>query len=199
MATPVHSQPRYTKRLMLRPFRRRDLGPFHEAVTESMSELQPWLPWLEGYDKGFAQRFIRESANAWTEGKAFDLAIRPRVDLDHHLGNVSIWPTSVQNQIGEVGYWVRSGETGKGFATEAAIVAIGIGFNELNLHKVVLRIAVGNVASEKIAEKLGFIYEGVLRDEVKVTGRWLDHTSWSMLASEWARRAPALGVEDTYL
>lgn len=175
------------------------MGPFHEAVTESMGELQPWLPWLEGYDRGFAQRFIRESVSAWADGKAYDLTIRSLNDLDRHIGNVSIWTTSAQNQIGEVGYWIRSSETGRGLGTEAAAVAIGVGFNELGLHKVVLRIAVGNVASERIAERLGFTYEGVLRDEVKVAGRWLDHTSWSLLASEWATRSPALGSEDTYL
>jgi len=199
MATHVHSQPRYTKRLMLRPFRRRDVGTFHEAVSESVNELQPWLPWIEGYDRGFAQRFIRESVSSWADRRAYDLTIRPLSDLDRHVGNVSVWPTSIQNQVGEVGYWIRSSETGRGYGTEAASVAIGIGFNELDLHKVVLRIAVGNLASETMAQKLGFTYEGVLRDEVKVNDRWLDHTSWSMLSSEWAARSSALGIEDTYL
>jgi ribosomal-protein-serine acetyltransferase len=184
---------------MLRPFRRRDVATLHEAVSESAHELQPWLPWVEGYDRGFAQRFIRESVGAWADGKAFDLTVRPLNDLDRHIGNVSIWTTSVQNRIGEVGYWIRSGETGRGFGTEAASVAVAIGFDELDLHKVVLRIAVGNTASEKIAENLGFTYEGVLRDEVRVGGTWLDHTSWSMLASEWAARSQAMGSEDTYL
>ena len=75
-------------------------------------------------------------------------------------------------------------------------MAIGIGFNELELHKVVLRIAVGNVASEKMAQKLGFAYEGILRDEVKVGSQWLDHTSWSMLDIEWAARPRDLWIDD---
>lgn len=185
MANLVHGQPRYTRRLMLRPFRRRDVGAFHDAVSVSIDELQPWLPWIEGYDRGFAQRFIRESVGSWAERRAYDFTVRPLEDLDRHLGNVSVWPTSQQNAIGEVGYWIRSDETGKGYGTEAAAVVIGIGFDELNLHKIVLRIAVGNDASETIAERLGFTYEGVLRDEVKVAGKWLDHTSWSLLESEW--------------
>jgi RimJ/RimL family protein N-acetyltransferase len=157
------------------------------------------LPWVEGYDRGFAQRFIRESVSSWAEQRAYDFTVRTLENLDRHVANVSVWPTSVQNQVGEVGYWVRTAETGRGYGTEAAAVAIGIGFNELDLHKIVLRIAVGNKGSERIAEKLGFSYEGVLRDEVKVAGRWLDHTSWSMLASEWSVRTPALGIEDTHL
>ncbi len=199
MANHVHSQPRYTKRLMLRPFRRRDVGTFHDAVTASLAELQPWLPWIEGYDRGFAQRFIRDSVSSWAETRAYDFTVRHHTKLDRHIGNVSVWATSTQNSTGEVGYWIRSDETGRGYASEAAAVAIAIGFEELGFHKVVLRIAVGNVASERIAENLGFTYDGILRDEVKVRDEWLDHTSWSMLDSEWAEVRATLGAEDTYL
>lgn len=197
MASSVHGQPRYTRRLMLRPFRRRDVGAFHEAVTASIDELQPWLPWIDGYDRGFAQRFIRESVGSWAERRAYDFTVRPIDDLDRHVGNVSVWPTSVQNSVGEVGYWIRSDDTGNGYATEAAAVAVDVGFRELGLHKVTLRIAVGNDASETIAKRLGFTYEGILRDEVKVGDRWLDHTSWSMLDDEWAANAARLHAEES--
>jgi ribosomal-protein-serine acetyltransferase len=170
---------------MLRPFRRRDVGTFHDAVDSSIDELQPWLPWIDGYNRGFAQRFIRESVGSWADRRAFDFSVRTQEDLDRHIGNVSVWQTSQQNNIGEVGYWIRSDETGKGYGTESAAVVVKIGFEELGFHKVVLRIAVGNVGSERIAAKLGFTLEGTLRDEVKVGDEWLDHTAWSMLASEW--------------
>ena len=39
--------------------------------------------------------------------------------------------------------------------------------------------------SEHIARKLGYTFEGTLRDEVKVGSRWLDHTVWSLLDREW--------------
>jgi ribosomal-protein-serine acetyltransferase len=185
MSTHVHSQPRYTRRLMLRPFRRRDVASLHDAVDSSLDDLQPWLPWVEGYDRGVAQRFIRESVSAWSEKRAFDFTVRELDALDRHIGNVSIWPTSQQNAIGEVGYWIRSEETDKGYGAEATTRAVQVGFEEMDLHKVQLRIAVGNIGSERIAEKLGFTLEGTLRDEVKVGDRWLDHTVWSMVEPEW--------------
>ena len=46
MPNAVHSQPRYTRRLVLRPFRRRDVGPLHDAIEVSLADLQPWLPWV---------------------------------------------------------------------------------------------------------------------------------------------------------
>jgi ribosomal-protein-serine acetyltransferase len=197
MANHVHSQPRYTNRLMLRPFRRRDVGTFHRAVDSSTTELQPWLPWIDGYNRGFAQRFIRESVGSWADRKAFDFTVRTQGELDRHIGNVSVWQTSQQNSTGEVGYWIRSDETGKGYGTEAAAAVVKIGFEELDFHKVVLRIAVGNTGSERIASKIGFTLEGILRDEVKVGDEWLDHTVWSMLSPEWAIHSDRLRAEGT--
>jgi ribosomal-protein-serine acetyltransferase len=185
MANTVHSQPRYTKRLLIRPFRRRDVGPLNDAIEISLVDLQPWLPWVDGYDRGVAQRFVRESVAAWAERRAYDFTIRLIENQDHHIGNVSIWQTSAQNDIGEVGYWIRSDEAGRGYGAEATARIVQIGFEEMGLHKVQLRIAVGNIRSERIAKKLGFVFEGTLRDEVKVGDRWLDHTVWSLLEDEW--------------
>lgn len=197
MATTIHSQPRYTKRLMLRPFRRRDVAALHEAIDVSLADLQPWLPWVEGYDKGVAQRFVRESVAAWAERRAYDFTVRSIDDPNRHLGNVSVWHTSTQNRIGEVGYWIRSDETGKGYGAEATTRAVQIGFEELDLHKVQLRIAVGNERSEHIAQRLDFTFEGTLRDEVKVGDEWLDHTVWSLLADEWWTMRERLRTEGT--
>ncbi|TDI52586.1 MAG: N-acetyltransferase, partial [Acidobacteria bacterium] len=140
MANHIHSQPRYTKRLILRPFKRRDVSAMHEAVSGSLGDLQPWLPWADGYDKGSAQRFVRESVAAWADGRAFDFAIRLIDDPDLHIGNVSVWPTSVQNKIAEIGYWISSSETGMGYGAEATTRAMQIGFEELGMHKLQLRI-----------------------------------------------------------
>ena len=182
----LSSNPRMTPRLLMRPFRRRDATALHEAVAASLNELRPWLPWAAaGYSKGVATHFVRDSAAAWTEGRAFDFALRRISDPNRHLGNVSVWFTSRPNLIGEVGYWIRSDETGRGICTEAVARILQVAFDELRMHRVVLRIAVGNVASERVAAKLGFRHEGLLRDEVKVGDRWLDHTIWGILEDEW--------------
>jgi RimJ/RimL family protein N-acetyltransferase len=85
---------------------------------------------------------------------------------------------------GEIGYWVRSDETAKGVATEATAALVRVGFEELGFHRLTLRIAVGNRASERVAEKLGFTREGVLREELLIRGRWTDHTLFALLEHE---------------
>jgi ribosomal-protein-serine acetyltransferase len=186
MASQLSPHTRFTPRLALRPFRRRDAGAIHEAVKASIQDLQLWLPWASrDYSKSVSQHFVRDSISAWNEGRAFDFAIRRREDPDRHLGNVSIWYTSKQNAVAEVGYWVRSDETRRGICTEAVAHLLGIGFEDLGMHRITLRIAVGNRASERIAEKLGFLQEGTLREDVKIGARWVDHTVWGLLSNEW--------------
>jgi RimJ/RimL family protein N-acetyltransferase len=179
-------RPRTTPRLLLRPFRRRDVAPLVDAVRESMPELSAWLPWAHGsYGRADGLRFVRDSVAAWAEGRAHDFAIRARDDDERHLGNISVWPTSRREQSGEIGYWIATPESGKGLATEAGARVLQVAFEELGLHRVILRVAVGNEASERVADKLGFVREGLLRKEVLVNGVWMDHSLWAMLDEEF--------------
>jgi RimJ/RimL family protein N-acetyltransferase len=171
---------------VLHPFRRRDSDSLVAAVHDSLDELARWLPWAhDGYARGDAIRFIRDSNAAWSEGRAFDLRIHAAGAPKTHLGNVSVWHTSRRERSGEIGYWIRSTVIGQGIGTEAAARVMQMAFEELGLHRVTLRIATGNTASERIAEKLGFTHEGLLRKEVLVAGTWLDHSLWGILDDEF--------------
>lgn len=182
-----------THRFEVRAFRRRDTEPLLEAVRESIGELHEWLPWAHlAYGRADAIRFIRETSRAWREGKAYDYAVRSRDDPSRHVGNVSIWYVSRAFRAGEIGYWVRTSEAGRGVCTEAAAAMVRLGFEALGLHRIMLRIAVGNDASERVATKLGFVKEGVLRDELQVHGTWMDHTVWGMLEHEYSRESSRL-------
>ncbi len=186
MRSSLTGRDRLTPRLLLRPFRRRDVEPLLDAVHISMPELRRWLPWAHPrYGRSDALRFIRDSTAAWSEGRAFDFAIRPREEKNHHLGNISVWHTSRREQAAEMGYWIRSDAARSGIATEAGARVLQIAFEELELHRVTLRIAVGNRGSERVAEKLGFVHEGLLRKEVLVRGEWLDHSLWGILETEF--------------
>ena len=68
-----------TERLLLRRFTRRDVGAMTEAVQASLSALNEWLPWAHpGYRRDDAAIYVRDSLEAWKEGRAYDFAIRRR-------------------------------------------------------------------------------------------------------------------------
>jgi RimJ/RimL family protein N-acetyltransferase len=192
MSLALSPTQRTTSELVLRPFKRRDADALAEAIAVSLADLVQWLPWAHRYyDRADAASYIRESMVAWKEGRAFDFSIRRSTDLRRHLGNISLWPTTRGGAVGEIGYWVRSDETGAGVCTQAAIRVLETAFVELGFHKVVLRIAVGNIASERVAHKLGATQEGLLRDELRIGGKWTDHTLWGLLEDEYRAMVPA--------
>ena len=175
-----------TERLLIRRFSKKDTGALNDAIRVSLPDLNEWLPWARtNYQSGDASAFIRDSVQAWKEERAWDYTIRHQDDPDRHLGNISMWTVSNLGKISEIGYWVRSDETSKGICTEAADAILGQAFGNLGFHKVIMRIAVGNNASTRVAEKLGFTKEGTLREELLIRGNWVDHTLWSLLDREF--------------
>lgn len=183
-----------TDRLILQRFTRRDASTLDEAIRESLADLNQWLPWARlDYTTSDTTSFIRESIQAWKEERAWDYSIRTVEDPKRHMGNISFWTVSKLGKIAEIGYWVRSRDTGRGICTEAVQLLLEEAFNSLGYHKVVLRIAVGNDASDRVAEKLGFTREGVLREELLIRGNWVDHSLWSLLDREYrsAKRSGA--------
>ncbi len=175
-----------TDRLILQRFSRRDASTLDEAIRASLTDLNQWLPWARlDYTASDTSAFIRESLQAWKEDRAWDYSIRSKTIPGTHIGNVSIWTVSKLGKIAEIGYWVRSDETNNGVCTEAVDRILKEAFGGLGYHKAVLRIAVGNDASERVAEKLGFTREGVLREELLIRGNWIDHSLWSLLDREY--------------
>jgi ribosomal-protein-serine acetyltransferase len=183
-----------SERLILQRFTKRDAPTLDEAIRVSLADLNQWLPWARlDYTTSDTTAFIRDSLQAWKEERAWDYSVRSKEDPRKHLGNVSFWTVSKLGKIAEIGYWVRSDETSRGVCTEAVERLLEETFDSLGYHKVVLRIAVGNDASDRVAEKLGFTREGVLREELLIRGNWVDHSLWSLLDREYraARRSGA--------
>ena len=58
-------------------------------------------------------------------------------------------------------------------------------FETLRLHKVRADVAVGNVASARVLEKLGFQREGLLREDRPVGGAFVDHWRYGLLTQEF--------------
>lgn len=175
-----------TERFMLQRFGRRDASTLDDAIRASLTDLNQWLPWARmDYTSGDTTAFIRESVQAWKEDRAWDYSIRKKDDPSRHIGNISVWTTSKLGKIAEIGYWVRSDEQSNGVCTESVDRLLEEAFDALGYHKVILRIAIGNDASDRVAQKLGFTREGVLREELLIRGNWVDHSLWSLLDREY--------------
>lgn len=85
----------------------------------------------------------------------------------------------------KLGYAVKADSWGRGYATEAASIAVDFGFRQLGLHRISAAIGPNNRASVAIVKRLGFSYEGRIRDHVHTNGHWRDSLLYSVLVDEW--------------
>lgn len=85
----------------------------------------------------------------------------------------------------ELGYYIDATKEGKGITTLLVNNTLTFCFEELDLQKVYLRISPSNLSSIKVAEKTGFVKEGVLRKEFKIeTGELVDVIYFGKLKEE---------------
>lgn len=94
----------------------------------------------------------------------------------------------------KLGYAVAAPQWGNGYATDATQMIVSFGFAQLGLHRVTAAIGPDNAASIRVVERLGFTYEGRLRDHVFTNGAWRDSDLYSVLAHEWPDTSGADGT-----
>lgn len=75
------------------------------------------------------------------------------------------WTIDGQQEV-EVAYTIARDYWGQGLATEAAQAILQYGFEKLNLSRLISVIEAENIASQKVAEKIGMTFEREARDEI---------------------------------
>ena len=69
--------------------------------------------------------------------------------------------------------------------TEAVEAMIKFGFEDYGLNRIVAKVIKGNVGSIKVLQKLGFVQEGILRENLYKNGQFHDVMLFSVLKSEY--------------
>ena len=140
----------------LRRYRAEDVDELFAAVTESLRELRPWMPWAADYSRASAEEYLADSVRDWDEGTAYNYAI---VTGDALVGNIGLMTRCGPGGL-EIGYWVHSAYTGRGLATAATAAVVGQAFGLPGVDWVEIVHDELNVASGQIPRKLGFTEAG---------------------------------------
>jgi len=147
----------------IRPYRPSDVPLLLEAVQESMRELHEWLPWCHPeYNVHDTTEFLATRQEEWNSGEHYSFVIHARAN-GYFLGGVGINFLNRVHNFANLGYWVRTHATRRGVATEAVRLAADFAFTELKLNRLEILTGVENKASQRVAEKSGAHWEGVLR------------------------------------
>jgi ribosomal-protein-serine acetyltransferase len=174
--------------ITLRPFRPGDVLPLYQAVRESLPELMPWMPWAySDYSIKDSRKWVELCARTWAKGKEYNFVILDSGD-GTVLGGCGFNQVRLRAHFANLGYWVRSKYTGKGVATAAAVLVARFGFNELGLAHIEVGAATGNVASQRVAEKIGATRQGIQKRKIAFRDKVYDRVVFSLTPQDLENR-----------
>jgi RimJ/RimL family protein N-acetyltransferase len=131
---------------------------------------------------GFGEQWAERYVDGWRDGSRAGFAI---VGSDGtFLGMAAYVRLDLDAREGEIGYIVAPTGRGRGVATRALRLLTDWGLDDLELERVELRIDVENGPSEIVAERAGYMREGVLRSRHFKEGLRCDLGIWSRLRDE---------------
>lgn len=161
---------------------------FLQAARESRVALARWMPWYHSqYGSADVERWFGDADRMWQQQTAFPMAIFDATN-QRLLGGIGLHDILLYGKReAELGYWVRRSACGRGVAATAMRTMAAVGFNELNLVRVSIRIRLENTSSRRAAERAGARFEGVLRHGLLVGEARFDAALYSLLPDDLMR------------
>jgi len=158
--------------ILLRPFTDGDVPAIVAACQDP--EIPRWTSVPTPYTEADARAWL-----ASTEEETFAIA---DAASDEVLGSIGV--RYFDGGVGEVGYWVRREARGRGVATRALELIARWALLEKGLGRFQLRADVANEPSKRVAEKAGFVREGVLRSSLELKGERHDVVMYSLIPED---------------
>jgi len=176
-----------TARLLLRPYRLDDLEDLY--AIQSREDVNRYLYWSPRTREEVADVLGKRATMSVLaeEGDIMVLAVELR-ETGTVIGDVNLAWRSEEHRQGEFGFVFHPDYHGRGYAGEAAVEMLRLGFEGLGLHRIVGRADGRNAASARLMEKLGLRREAHFVQNERVKGEWTDEVVYAMLATEWADR-----------
>lgn len=171
-----------TERLILRPFKESDLEDFYSyAKSPNVGPNAGWKP----------HESVEESKEILKDFMNGDevLAIYFKED-NKVIGSIGLHNDSLRtaDNVKMLGYVLSDEYWGRGITTEASKAVLNYAFSELGLSMVTVQHYTFNHSSKRVIEKCGFVYEGTLRNCIKIyNGNIYDLACYSMTREEWEK------------
>jgi RimJ/RimL family protein N-acetyltransferase len=170
--------PRLTVRCCEPPI---DAAPMQAAIDASLDDLRQWIPWA-----GEEPMPVEKKTELLAAFQANFLARRDaayvlidRAD-DSFLGGAGLHPRRGPGVL-EIGYWLRSDRTGRGYMTEAVAALTRVVLEYYRVPRAEIRCDPRNAASAAVPRRLGYSLERTLSAEaVDATGQPRDTMIWAL-------------------
>jgi len=152
-------------------------------IKKNTSHLKPWMKWIDKVES------VQDSiANVELNIEEWELKTDLHLGIFREgliVGMISLHNIDYLNHSAYIGYWLDEDNVGKGIMTDSVRALIEYGYAELELNRIEIRAGVQNVRSRAIPERLGFLYEGTIREAEYVNEQFIDLAIYGLLRSEY--------------
>ncbi len=173
--------------VMIRPYRRADAVAWSEVRRANERWLAPWEPeppgpWQLVHNAASFRVVQREFSRSARSGSAMPFAVCYE---ERYVGQVTIG-SIVRRAFcsAYAGYWVDYRYAGRGVIPTALALAVDHAFARGGLHRVEVNVRPENVASRRVAEKLGFREEAYHHRYLHIAGDWRDHIGYAVTVED---------------
>jgi RimJ/RimL family protein N-acetyltransferase len=168
----------------LRPWTLDDARFIAQACQDPViSRYSPTIPFP--YTEADALEWLHSQEPVRRAGRHLDLAV-VRAGSREQVGAISLANVDTMMQSASIGYWLASEARGHGYMTSATRALARWAFDELGVARLALTTDPENLASQRVAERCGFRYEGRLRSHLLVqhSGERRDSFIYGLLPGE---------------
>jgi RimJ/RimL family protein N-acetyltransferase len=166
----------------LRPWRDSDVGALVTACRDP--EIVRWTRVPANYGESDARTYLMQRYDAIHAGASAPFAIVATEDDSRLLGSITLMRFAWRHARAEVGYWLAREARGQGHVARALRLICRYGFESVGLERIELLAATENEASSRVAKRVGFTREAVLRSYMEGKGERLDMIVFGLLAGE---------------
>ena len=176
------------ERLRLCRKRLDDVDEVMDAIATSLPELRTWMSWAQTMPtrESMVTKALEDLAHFDTD-ESWSYWIR-ETEGNQLVGSAALRRGGDQEL--EIGYWVRTDRTGRGYATEAAAMLTSAAFaSALDVATVTISMDRANAASAKVPEKLGFHRDEEYERDIETPGHSGAGIAWRIGHDGWRARS----------
>jgi len=173
-----------TPRLLLRELTSADADRLFEI--HSNADAMRWFGNDPMPDRQHAVKFIAGLSADRSPSGHLRWALTDKAEPDVLLGSCGLFSWTPHNHSCKVGYELHPEAQGQGLMTEALREVLEWGFEVRELNRIVANIHADNAPSRTLAERLGFVEEGLQRQDGYWGGRYHDLLLYSLLRDDYS-------------
>ncbi len=160
-----------------------DAGVIFHAIDSNREWLSKWLPFVSWTKEiNDTKAFI---ASAVEKRDSTGNEIYTMWYQGDFAGIIGFHNTDKYNEKTEIGYWLIRGMARKGIISTSVKALISLAFESMMINRITIKCATDNVASEGVAVRAGFHFEGVERQGERLGNKFLDLKIYSFLKQNY--------------